>query len=409
MADQDIRSGDPSIEAVFGVLWRRRGLLIASVAAFTLLAILLSLVMPRTYIARCTLLPPTEANNQTFIGLPGASGALGFLGLQSDTGNSARLFKQILQSRTVAEAVVRQVGALDWLKQRDRSERAAMEAAVAMVQRRSRFNLMDAGMLEITAKGFTGWFAGRASDEIARQRAADLVNAYVAQLDQVNREKSLSRAKQIRIYLERQFEINEETVRRLGEELTSFREEHGALALDAQTKALVETAAMLKGQLLEKEIELGIALQTMTEENPVVRALRSTIEQQRRRLSELERTSSGDASAADTQIDLPASRIPSLELRLAGYERELTAQLQLQTYIREQYYQAKIEEARDTPTIQVLDPAVPPEERDSPKRKMMVLGAAFAGVLFGIAAAGVLEWFERRRAAWFPRPPAARA
>ena len=41
-------------------------------------------------------------------------------------------------------------------------------------------------------------------------------------------------------------------------------------------------------------------------------------------------------------------------------------------YLTQQYEDAKIQEAKNTPTIQLLDPAVTPIKKSSPKRLLMV-------------------------------------
>jgi len=63
--------------------------------------------------------------------------------------------------------------------------------------------------------------------------------------------------------------------------------------------------------------------------------------------------------------------------------------------LNQQYYQAKIQEARDTPTVQVLDEAIPPEMRSKPKRKLLVLVGGFVTLLFSIFWAFTLEYFDK--------------
>jgi uncharacterized protein involved in exopolysaccharide biosynthesis len=89
---------------------------------------------------------------------------------------------------------------------------------------------------------------------------------------------------------------------------------------------------------------------------------------------------------------------------LAEFERDLQAQMLLQAYLNQQYYQAKIQEARDAPTVQVLDAAIPPVERASPKRKLMLIGAIVSGAIIGVLAAAILEGmnFPRKRGSGAP-------
>jgi tyrosine-protein kinase Etk/Wzc len=379
----------PSIRQTIAVLWRRRRLVGGVTLAFAAATAILSLVMPRVYTARASLLPPVSTS-PGMMSMPGLESSLSLLGIRDESAATAKLFQQILDSRTLMEEVIRKQNLLEFYRMTTRPERLAYEQSVLLLRADSDFSVTDAGLIEITVRFATPWFAGPKTDERTRRLAADVANAFTEQLDLVNREKSLSRAKQTRIYLERQITENVVAIRAMSDSLASFQRAHGAVALDFQTKALVENAAKLKGQLLAKEVELGVAQETMTSENPVTESLRAEVDQLRAGLASLQGASLGTRSRT-AGVDLSASEIPQLQSRLADFERELQAQMILQTFLNQQFYQAKIQEARDAPTVQVLDPAVPPVERSSPKRKLMLVGAVLSGAIVGILAAAILE------------------
>jgi uncharacterized protein involved in exopolysaccharide biosynthesis len=62
-----------------------------------------------------------------------------------------------------------------------------------------------------------------------------------------------------------------------------------------------------------------------------------------------------------------------------------------------QFEIAKIDEARDTWVVQVLDQAVPPDRKSKPKRALIVIVATFAAVIVCLALAAVFEGAERAR------------
>lgn len=388
-------SGNPDVRSAIDVLSRRRRLIAVTIIAFALVTAILSLMMPRIYVARASLLPPVSTA-PGMMSMPGLESSLSLLGVRDESAATAKLFQQILDSRIVMEEVIRKQDLLSYYRQTNRPERLAIEQAVLLLRADSDFSVSDAGLIDITVRLATPWFAGPAADEHTRTLAAEVANAFVEQLDLVNREKSLSRAKQTRVYLERQIAENVTEIRKLGDKLAAFQRSHGAVALDFQTKALIENAAELKARLLAKEVELGVAEQTMTGENPVIESLRSEVGQLRAGLASLE-GSSLSGNDGQPQVDLRAAEIPQLQTQLAEFERDLQAQMLLQTYLNQQYYQAKIQEARDAPTVQVLDPAVPPVERASPKRKLMLVGALVSGGIVGLLAAAVLEGLGARR------------
>ena len=65
--------------------------------------------------------------------------------------------------------------------------------------------------------------------------------------------------------------------------------------------------------------------------------------------------------------------MPQIDADLMRLSREVDIQNTLFIYLTQQYEDAKIQEARNTPTIQLLDPALPPIEKSSPKRMLMVI------------------------------------
>ena len=82
----------------------------------------------------------------------------------------------------------------------------------------------------------------------------------------------------------------------------------------------------------------------------------------------------GDNNDGEDDLFLLLSEIPDLEVKLMGLKREVEIQSMLYAFLTQKYEESKIQEARDTPTIQILDPANKPEKRYQPKRKLMVVG-----------------------------------
>ncbi|XLM21261.1 hypothetical protein MKD33_03615, partial [Chromobacterium piscinae] len=67
--------------------------------------------------------------------------------------------------------------------------------------------------------------------------------------------------------------------------------------------------------------------------------------------------------------------------------RELKYQETIFELLSKQYEMAKIDEAKDSSLIQVLDTAVPPELKSKPKRSLIVMLGLFGGLLIGILSA----------------------
>ena len=63
--------------------------------------------------------------------------------------------------------------------------------------------------------------------------------------------------------------------------------------------------------------------------------------------------------------------------------------------LTEQYEHAKIQELRDTPTVEILDIPEPPEKRSFPKRKRIVAAAFFLSLFVGIGLAFFFDYTEK--------------
>jgi len=106
----------------------------------------------------------------------------------------------------------------------------------------------------------------------------------------------------------------------------------------------------------------------------------------------------GDEAFPDSSIlSVPMSEAPELGLAYARLMRDLKIQETIFEMLKKQYEQAKIQEMRDTPTVQVLDVAGVPEIKSRPRRTAF---AAMAGMMsFGLTLffVIVLEFARRER------------
>ncbi|MBN2604056.1 MAG: hypothetical protein JXA91_08000, partial [Candidatus Thermoplasmatota archaeon] len=155
-------------------------------------------------------------------------------------------------------------------------------------------------------------------------------------------------------------------------------------------------AGEIKGNIIAKEVELGVALQTMKTDNVYIIQLRKEIEELQKQYNYLQ---FGDSLSVKDKEEfyIPFSDVPEVGLELAELIREVKVQETVWELLNQQYYQAKIQEAKDTPTVQVLDEAVPPEFRTKPKRGLLTMVSAFLAFLFSIFWAFALEFYDRMK------------
>lgn len=111
--------------------------------------------------------------------------------------------------------------------------------------------------------------------------------------------------------------------------------------------------------------------------------------------SQLVRIEKGNPGKGDSNFYLPFNELPALGMRLARLMREAKIQENVFELLTGQYELAKIEEAKDVNTIQVLDPAVPPDKKSRPKRRLIVIITTFMGFFFAVLLVFFREYVER--------------
>jgi len=160
---------------------------------------------------------------------------------------------------------------------------------------------------------------------------------------------------------------------------------------------MIEAAAMIQGQITAQEVQLQVMGTYLSPDNPDLARIRSNVEELKKQLATM-------GSGKDARGMLSAERlhpamvaVPDLALQFGRLFRQVKVQETLFTLLTSQHEQAKIAEARDTPTVQVLDPAVPADKRTRPR---VLLNVAVAGVLalvIGVFVAFSLDYRARVR------------
>jgi uncharacterized protein involved in exopolysaccharide biosynthesis len=186
----------------------------------------------------------------------------------------------------------------------------------------------------------------------------------------------------------------QEDLTRAEESLRKFQELHKTISLDEQMKTAIKTAADLKAEMVLNEIELNVLSQALSPTHPQIQRLKSKISEIRKQLEKLELGDQESPSEENHTLDVPFSKVPELSVELARLTRDLKIQEAIFELLSQQHEEAKIQEAKDTPTIQVLDRAVPPEKRSRPKRTLMIVMAAVASLFVGTVFVFGLEYLK---------------
>jgi len=340
------------VDYVYGVTRRGRWiglnvLLVATVAAVA------SLFLPHWYRAQGTFLPVGEERSDfdfhSFlreVALPGA-------GL-SEAVQAGDLSIALLKSRRVRDSLVVEFDLIRRYKAKD------VEAALGALHAHSDFFVGQEGMVNVSIE-----------DRDPRV-AARMVNRSVEILDQFNAEQRMTKGQRTRIFVERELVESERDLRQAEEALERYQSDTKLVTMSVQAHSDVSASAALLARKMEVEIELGIKQNVLREGNEELKLLRSEL----------------------TQIDRKLGQLPALGLEYARLLRDLKVREQIQSFLRTEYEQAKIQEERDTPSITVVDRAEPPLRRVRPRRKLIVASAAAVALAVSVLGALAVTWVE---------------
>jgi uncharacterized protein involved in exopolysaccharide biosynthesis len=366
---------------------RKSALLIGVVLALALsAALVVSLLMQQIYESKATILTPRENS-------PGGLATGMIISTMATVGSGLSmpsltphrdLFISVLKSRRMAEEVAK-VNRLAQVYQ--------VPQPLDAVGR-----LMEATDISITKEGVIT-IAVRDPDP---KLAAGLANQYLRTLDNLLNEFASGDAKKQREFIQKRLTETEPDLHEAEDRLCEFQETHRAVSLQDQAKGAVEAAANIKAQIVSSEVQLEVLRNSATEENPEVVRLKRRIEEMKRQLSqmqygkglELPSEDSTKASNLRSEIYVPVSDFPEVSLELARLTRNLTVQEKINTLLTEQLEEAKIAEARDTPTVRPLDLAYPGRR---PVKPNLGLNLILAGIAGGISAVFLAFFLEHLR------------
>jgi uncharacterized protein involved in exopolysaccharide biosynthesis len=379
------------------LLWERRGMLYR-VSLYALLAsTLVAFLIPKRYESTARLMPP---DNQSSSGLAmaaaamsGTAGAGGLGGIASDLlglKSTSDVFVGILGSRTAQDKLIQQfdLKKLYGDRQMEDARKDLAEHTAISVDRKSQ-------IISITVT------------DRNPQRAAAMGQAYVEELNNLVAALSTSSARRERIFLEGRLQTVSQDLEAAEKEFSQFASKNTAIDIKEQGKAMVEAAALLQGQFIAAQAQYEGLRAIYTDNNPRVRSAKARIDELQRQLEKLggKGESSINASSQPGDSMYPSIRkLPLLGVMYADLYRHTKIQEAVLETLTKEYELAKVQEAKEIPTVKVLDPANTPDKKSFPPRLLIIfLGTTFAFAtaacwVFGKTAWDVTDPSDARKA-----------
>ena len=363
------------------VLKRWKNFIFLNVFVITLFAIILSLIIPKTYRASAVLMPPlTQTGMGVFTPLIDSP----FGGLLSQTTDETLSMIAILKSRTVLTSVIEEFNLIELYEVEN------IDIAIQSLKDHVLTDIDDEGTIRVSVDILTKWFHPDSEEEKAKQLCSDIANYFIKQLDIVNKNLQTEQASFQRKFIEIRYNNNIQELKSAEEKLKQFQEINNLISLPEQTHAAIEAASKIKGYILSNEVRLEVLKKAYNSGHPDIDQLINEIAALTEQLYWMEYGK--EIEHTNIKNIFPAfSRMPELETQLRQLMREVEIQNTLFTFLTQQYEEAKINEAKDTPTIQILDIAVKPNVKYKPFRGLIVIGAGMFGLIFGCFISFVRE------------------
>jgi uncharacterized protein involved in exopolysaccharide biosynthesis len=361
------------------ILSRRRKFILRFTLGVALAAVIIVLLIPNRYTAETVVMPPGQNSSMSSAlmsqmgGGALASLAGGSLGIK----NSGDMYVSLFRGRAIEESMIQRFG----LMQRYRVKRLSDARKVFETYSTVVLGAKD-GLIRISV-----------TDKDPKL-AADIANAYVDEFRKLSANLAISEASQRRVFFQQQLLEANENLAAAEEAMKHTEQSTGILQIDSQARSLIESAAILRGQIAAQEVELQGMSSYATQKNPQVATAEQRLIALKAQLAKL----SGTDANPGSDIMVPKGNIPEAGIEYLRKVRDVKYYETIMELIAKQFEMAKLDEAREGAIIQVSDVAVPPDKKSWPPRTAFVGLAAVLSFLLSIFGCIAFEGLERRSA-----------
>ena len=338
-----------ALDVMLSRLWAYRRPIAMFVAVATLLTAVVAVLTPSWYQASATLLPPTEEDSS--FGIARLLKGVAVPGIKIPTqATPADVFIAVLDSRRLREELINRYD----LKKEYKLK--LMQDALKELKTHTKFKLTDAGTIDMTL------------EDKDPKRAAAMLQTYIELLDRFNREVRTTKGRRTRVFVEERLNETKLQLAKAEQALADYQVSHKAAIITPEMSTAAEGAARIYAQRMALQVRLG-----------VVRGYSHEGSQEEQQIVD-----------QIAQLDQQLRSLPELGLELARMLRDVKKYEQIYVLLTAQYEEARIDEARDVVTVDVLDAPVPPERKARPHR-LLITGIGF---LLSLGAGAAYAMFQ---------------
>lgn len=339
------------------IKWRR------FIISFLLIGVVASgiyaFLLPQKYKAAATVMIPPDNSM-------GLGGLTGLLSASKSSSIGAKIFGMastsedlligILNSRTANETIIKKFGLVGYY------EAPNMDKALRAFSDDVSFSMTDNGFIEISVINKNP------------KNSAAIANHFIVLLDSLNTKLSVEQAKNNRIFLEKRYLKNLSDLKMAEDSLYRFQKRYGVFAVPQQMEAAVKAAAEIESQLAQAELAAQMVKGQYGENSPHYSGALAQVQILKDKVNELKNAS---ALSENSNVLFPFKQAPDMTVQYLRLFREIEIQQKIMEIMLPMYEQVKFEEQKSIPAVQIVDKAVPPVLKDSPKRAFIILGISF--------------------------------
>ena len=351
--------------------WVRRMTIFRILAAGILLSLLYAISRPNMYTSTTTLMPPDSAspssNLMSLLSSVGPAASVGSAALGIRTPGA--VFVGILGSRRVQQSLVTRFDLVHHYRNRLIEDACKRLTADTVIRDDAK-----SGIIIISVK---------ADDPVL---ASNMAQGYVEELDSIVTHNSTSAARRERIFLEARLKEIKQDLDDSAKALSQFSTKNKTIDIPSQGKAMVESGLKLQDQLVAARAELAGLRQTYSQDNVKIRSAQARIAELQRQIDKVMGSTDDLTLDADDSAYPSVSELPALGLTYYDLERKMKVEEVLWEALTKQYEAARVQEAKEIPTVRVLDAANVPQRKSSPGRSLIVI----LGTILSLFAACIL-------------------
>lgn len=203
------------------------------------------------------------------------------------------------------------------------------------------------------------------------KKAADMSNFIVDLLNTNVIEMNVRKSRDNRIFLEKRYNELLENLKKAEDEMSAYQKKTGLYEAESQIKATFDAYSQLETELATEQIKYDVLEKIIGKDNFKTKEYKISVNEFQKKLNSLK--NAGDKE----NLILPINQLSDKALNYYRLYRNVEIYNAMLKFMIPLYEQARYEEQKDIPVLQVVDKAVPPEKKSYPPRTVLTIIITF--------------------------------